>query len=237
MPTGFLRGGIGFHLARRRVAMFAMVTLGAAATRLAPAGSGRSGGALLVATALLALIQMAGSVGGEIRAGRAVLGIGAAGGASRWLFLELAGRLGAVVVACAAMVLLAGATLIHRPTEAASLVAALPFLSAVAILVAAVAYACSAVADRLDGMIAVLYLVPLTLAAVGLAAAQDTPDHSWTWAVVPVDALFALAPRAPAGSATTGAALRVGAFIAVWLGGGLAASRVRLAWAGAWPRG
>lgn len=234
-----LAAALAYHLHRRWASSWCLVGATAVATGLlalrdptAPVGPGAP---VTAAVVVAAFLHMAGAVGGEARAGRAALWCMVAGGRLRWLVRDLGLRLLALSLVGLGVVLAgSGAVaLVSGPARGARFLSgAGPFLALLALTLAAVAYGWSALAPRLDGLLAALYVFPLSMIGTALVAAAGAERPALLWLAFPVDALLAFAPGSPLPRALVPgppAGLHLALFTAAWLALGLVVGWWRLA--------
>jgi hypothetical protein len=158
-----------------------------------------------------------------------------AGGRLRWLVRDLGLRLLALSVVGLGVVLAgSGAVaLTSGPARGARFLSgAGPFLALLALTLAAVAYGWSALAPRLDGLLAALYVFPLSVIGTALVAAAGAERPALLWLAFPIDALLAFAPGSPLPRALLPGphpGLHLALFTAAWLVLGLVVGWWRLA--------
>lgn len=233
-----LAAALAYHVAPHsiRTALLALTAAGGSAL-LAALGGPRPGmpdpvvpvtGAVVVG----ALAHMAGAVGGEVRSGRAPLWSVAAGGRLPWLVPDLVLRLAVLVLATAATVTTAACALalVADPATGAALWRTIPFHALTAVCLAAVGYGCSALARRGDGLLAALYIFPVSTLAVGLTALSAPERPAALLLAFPLEALLSFAPGAhlPISSwPGLGPGAHLALFVVAWLAVGLAVGWLR----------
>jgi hypothetical protein len=233
----YLPQALAFHLRRHGRATFLVVLGGASGCGVLgwlgrdSAGHPYLGAPMLAGVVVLALMGTGGAVARETATGRAALFAFAAGGRLPWLAWDVVLRVCAVLLttgaAVAACAVAAGWT--AGPPAGLALVEALPFLALVALCLAATGYGWSALSERFDGLLAAIYVFPVSVGVVAVAAVEDGWSP-WLWLCFPVDALVSRAPASRLPSELLPgppADVRIALFVAGWLGIGLLLGRLR----------
>ncbi len=241
--TAWLAGlvdALAFHLmAHRRLAMAAGLTGVGGSVAVSLMGGGtrtgvpKPGAPVMAAVVVLGFGIMAGAVGGEVRSGRAALWMGISGSPGRWLRSELALRTLALGVVVLTVVLAAALALLPLdPAASRGLLRGAPTLAALALLVAAVGFGCSGLTERLDTLLASLYVFPWTFALVGVTAGWPAVPRGRALALAfPLDPLLSLAPAGAVASAPPvepAAVVHLVVFWGVWAALGLTGGWLRV---------
>lgn len=235
------RSVLAYHLARRgRLPWIVGVTVVVAeawmSRTVAPGASSsgifRPGAPLGAGIAVVVLALVRGGVAREIHTGRAALWAYAARSRGRWLWVDGVFRLGAALLVAAAMVVAAATAVgvVAGLPRGRAMLGTLDFLLVAALCMGVVVYALSAMSAELDGLLAALWIFPISLAGAGLVLV-GSGWHGLLWPLFPFDALAVIAPGALAeGQALPGPAPlpRITGFLALWLSAGCLAAWVRL---------